>query len=158
MCSSILSSTTSDDGRRVALGTYNFAGDLGKFIITGSSSLLLAAGVAWQAPVIGFGMMLVLSAALLMFALKRLKAGGRPAQPDSADIQRAKGWGITNRAGFVSLCAIAAIDSSTRASTAAYSACAAEIGRTDQSLHCIDLSLQHARFRVSQRHRRRQAE
>lgn len=114
LCSSILSSTYRDDGRRGALGTYNFAGDLGKFAIAGSSSLLLAAGVAWQAPVIGFGMMLVLSAVLLMFALHRMNAGGQPAVPDSAEIQKAKGWGITNRSGFVSLCAIAAIDSSTR--------------------------------------------
>jgi len=45
LCSSILSSTTREGGRRVALGTYNFAGDLGKFAITGSCSLLLAAGL-----------------------------------------------------------------------------------------------------------------
>jgi len=114
LCSSILSTAYRDGGRRGALGTYNFAGDLGKFTIAGSSSLLLAAGVAWQAPAIGFGMMLVLCAALLMFALMRMDAGGLPAVPDSAEIQKPGGWGITNRGGFVSLCAIAAIDSSTR--------------------------------------------
>ena len=114
LCSSILSTAYRDGRRRGALGTYNFAGDLGKFTIAGSSSLLLAAGVAWQAPAIGFGMMLVLGAVLLMFALIRVKAGGLPAVPDSAEIQKAKGWGITNRSGFASLCAIAAIDSSTR--------------------------------------------
>jgi MFS family permease len=43
-----------------------------------------------------------------------MNAGGLPAVPDSTEIQKAKGWGITNRGGFVSLCAIAAIDSSTR--------------------------------------------
>ena len=112
LCSSILSTAYRDGGRRGALGTYNFAGDLGKFTIAGSSSLLLAAGVAWQAPIIGFGIMLVLVAVLLMFALIRVKAGGRPAV--SAEIQKAKGWGITNRGGFAALCAIAAIDSSTR--------------------------------------------
>ena len=114
LCSSIISTAYRDGGRRGALGTYNFAGDLGKFTIAGSSSLLLAAGVAWQAPTIGFGIMLVLVAVLLMFALIRMNAGGLPAVPDSAEIQKAKGWGITNRGGFVSLCAIAAIDSSTR--------------------------------------------
>jgi FSR family fosmidomycin resistance protein-like MFS transporter len=112
LCSSILSTAYRDGGRRGALGTYNFAGDLGKFTIAGSSSLLLAAGVAWQAPTIWFGMMLVLGAVLLMFALIRVKAGGLPAV--SAEIQKAKGWGITNRGGFAALCAIAAIDSSTR--------------------------------------------
>jgi MFS family permease len=114
LCSSILSTAYRAGGRRGALGTYNFAGDLGKFIIAGSSSLLLAAGVAWQAPAIGFGMMTVLGAALLMFALIRINAGGRPAVPDSTEVQKAKGWGIANRRGFASLCAIAAIDNGTR--------------------------------------------
>ncbi len=114
LCSSILSAAYSDGGRRGALGTYNFAGDLGKFTIAGSCSLLLAAGVAWQAPAIGFGMMLVLCAVLLMFALVQMNAGGLPAVPDSTEIRETKGWGITNRRGFASLCAIAAIDSSTR--------------------------------------------
>ncbi len=114
LCSSILSAAYRDGGRRGALGTYNFAGDLGKFIIAGSSSLLLAAGVAWQAPAIGFGLMLVLCAVLLMVALIRINAGGRPAAPGTAEIHKTRGWGITNRSGFASLCAIAAIDNGTR--------------------------------------------
>ena len=114
LCSSILSTAYRDGGRRGALGTYNFAGDLGKFTIAGSCSLMLAAGVSWQAPAFGFGLMVVLGAVLLMFVLIRINVGGRPAVPDSSDIQKAKGWGIVNRGGFVSLCAIAAIDSSTR--------------------------------------------
>lgn len=114
LCSSILSVAYRDGGRRSALGTYNFAGDLGKFAIAGSSSLLLAAGVAWQAPAIGFGMMLVLGAGLLMFALIRMNAGGPPAVLGSTKIQKTKGWGIINRGGFVSLCAIGVIDSITR--------------------------------------------
>jgi MFS family permease len=114
LCSSILSTAYRAGGRRGALGTYNFAGDLGKFAIAGSTSLLLAAGVAWQAPAIGFGMMTVLGAALLMFALIRINAGGRPAAPGTAEIHKTRGWGITNRRGFASLCAIAAIDNGTR--------------------------------------------
>ncbi len=114
LCSSILSAAYRDGGRRGALGTYNFAGDLGKFIIAGSSSLLLAAGVAWQAPAIGFGLMLVLCAVLLMVALIRINAGGRPPAPGTAEIHKTRGWGITNRGGFASLCAIAAIDNGTR--------------------------------------------
>lgn len=114
LCSSILSAAYRDGGRRGALGTYNFAGDLGKFVIAGSSSLLLAAGVAWQAPAIGFGLMLVLCAGLLMVALIRVNAGGRPAAPGAAEIRNTRGWGITNRGGFASLCAITAIDNGTR--------------------------------------------
>jgi FSR family fosmidomycin resistance protein-like MFS transporter len=114
LCSSILSAAYPDAGRRGTLGTYNFAGDLGKFALAGSSSLLLAAGVAWQAPVIGFGAMVILGSALLMYVLIRIDAGGPAAAAEVAELQKAKGWGITNRAGFTALCAIAAIDSSTR--------------------------------------------
>ncbi len=91
LCSSILSGAYREGGRRIALGTYNFAGDLGKFTIAGSSSLLLAARVAWQTPVIGFGMIMVLGAVLLMLALIRMNAGGLPAVPETAEIQKAKG-------------------------------------------------------------------
>ena len=114
LCSSILSAAYRGGGRRGALGTYNFAGDLGKFTIAGSCSLLLAAGVAWQAPAMGFGMIMVLGAALLMVALIRLNVGGAPAVPDSTEARKARGWGITHRSGFISLCAIAAIDNGTR--------------------------------------------
>jgi MFS family permease len=59
-------------------------------------------------------MMMVLGAVPLMLALIRMNVGGRPAVPEPAEIQTTKGWGISNRGGFVSLCAIVAIDSSTR--------------------------------------------
>jgi MFS family permease len=114
LCSSLLSVAYRDGGRRGALGTYNFAGDLGKFMIAGAISLLLAAGIGWQVSAIGLGISLVLCAVLLMFALIAVNAGGAPDAPGSTEKHCAKGWGITNRRGFVSLCAIAAIDSSTR--------------------------------------------
>ena len=114
LCSSILGAAYREGGRRAALGTYNFAGDLGKFTIAGSCSLLLAAGVAWQAPAAGSGAILLLGAAVLLVILFKLNAGGVPAAPLSAETEEPKGWGIIHRRGFVSLCAIAAIDNGTR--------------------------------------------
>src|SRR6476646_4773190 len=55
LCSAIISRAFPQDGRRAALGTYNFAGDVGKFAFGGVVSLLLVAGLSWQIPVIGFG-------------------------------------------------------------------------------------------------------
>ena len=111
LCSSILGTAYRGGGHRGALGTYNFAGDVGKFIVAGSCSLLLAAGVAWQVPAIGYGVVMVLVAIFLMVVLTRLNAGGAPtALHMAAD----KGWGIIHRRGFASLCAIAAIDNGTR--------------------------------------------
>ena len=114
LCSSILGDAYRGGGRRAALGTYNFAGDLGKFTIAGSCSLLLAAGVAWQAPAVGFGVIMLLSAAALMVMLINLNAGGAQSAPRAADTAEPRGWGITDRKGFVSLCAISAIDNGTR--------------------------------------------
>ncbi len=111
LCSSILGAAYLGGGRRAAFGAYNFAGDLGKFTVAGSCSLLLAAGVAWQAPAVGFGVVMVLVAILLMVVLTRLNAGG---VPTALHMAADKGWGIIHRRGFVSLCAIAAIDNGTR--------------------------------------------
>ncbi len=111
LCSSILGTAYRGGGHRGALGTYNFAGDVGKFIVAGSCSLLLAAGVAWQVPAIGYGVVMVLVAILLMVVLTRLNAGG---VPTALHMAADKGWGIIHRRGFASLCAIAAIDNGTR--------------------------------------------
>lgn len=111
LCSSILGTAYRGGGHRGAFGTYNFAGDVGKFIVAGSCSLLLAAGVAWQVPAIGYGVVMVLVAIFLMVALTRLNAGG---VPTALHIAAGKGWGIIHRRGFASLCAIAAIDNGTR--------------------------------------------
>lgn len=114
LCSSILGAAYHDGGRRAALGTYNFAGDLGKFTIAGSCSLLLAAGVAWQVPAVGFGVIMALSAIVLMVILLKLNAGGAPTEPQTAASEKPRGWGIIHRKGFVALCAISAIDNGTR--------------------------------------------
>src|SRR4030066_145404 len=42
-------------GPRAPLGTYTFFGDVGKFAFGGIVSLLLVAGISWQAPVVAFG-------------------------------------------------------------------------------------------------------
>ena len=114
LCSSILGAAYPGGGRRAALGTYNFAGDLGKFTIAGSCSLLLAAGVAWQAPAVGFGAIMLLGAAVLMVILLKLNMGGVPTARHTGTTDKPKGWGIIHRRGFISLCAIAAIDNGTR--------------------------------------------
>src|SRR3989442_6212385 len=61
LCSTIVSRAFAADGRRAALGTYNFACDVCKFAFGGVVSLLLVAGVSWHAPVVGLGVGGVLS-------------------------------------------------------------------------------------------------
>jgi len=114
LCSSLVSRAYSEDGRRGALGTYNFSGDVGKFAIAGSASLMISAGFAWQTPTIGFGVVAAVAGIICLLVLRRIDIGGRPARFRSDKSSAAKGWGIKDLPGFISLCFIGIIDNSTR--------------------------------------------
>lgn len=113
LSSTIISHTYPGEGRRAALGTYNFFGDVGKFAFGGIVSLLLVAGISWQAPVVGFGLAGIITAiAIFMSVTDRhaTKAGTEAAAP----AKKTAGWGIRNPQGFTALCLIEILDSSTR--------------------------------------------
>jgi FSR family fosmidomycin resistance protein-like MFS transporter len=117
LCSTIISHAYPGDGRRAALGTYNFFGDVGKFAFGGIVSLMLVAGISWQAPVVGFGVAGILTA-IAIFAVVTDTHAARPAATDATaeakPARKVRGWGIRNRQGFTALCLIEIIDSSTR--------------------------------------------
>jgi FSR family fosmidomycin resistance protein-like MFS transporter len=117
LCSTIISHAYPGDGRRAALGTYNFFGDVGKFAFGGIVSMMLVAGISWQAPVVGFGVAGILTA-IAIFAVVTDTHAARPAATDAAaeakPARKVRGWGIRNRQGFTALCLIEIIDSSTR--------------------------------------------
>ena len=114
LSSTIISHAYPGEGRRAALGTYNFFGDVGKFAFGGAVSLLLVAGVSWEAPVVGFGLLGIVIAAVIYLLVTdtrdaRIATGQiRPAAKPAA------GWGIRNPQGFAALCLIEILDSSTR--------------------------------------------
>jgi MFS transporter, FSR family, fosmidomycin resistance protein len=112
LASTIVSRAYPVQGRRAALGTYNFAGDVGKFAFGGLVSLLLVAGVSWQVPVVGFGLVAA-ATAVVVFTLLAARA-----QPAAAAAQAAAGgstdWGIRDRPRFLALCLIEVLDSSVR--------------------------------------------
>jgi MFS family permease len=111
LASTLVSRAYPVHGRRAALGTYNFAGDVGKFTFGGLVSLLLLAGVSWQVPVIGFGAVAILTAVAV---LSLLAAPTRTTRKGQAPADGAKGWGIRDRPRFFALCMIEVLDSSTR--------------------------------------------
>ena len=114
LCSTIISHAYPDDGRRAALGTYNFFGDVGKFAFGGAVSLLLVAGISWQAPVIGFGVLGVIAAAMVFLLVSDTKATPVAHAGPAAPATKAAGWGIKSSQGFTALCLIEILDSSTR--------------------------------------------
>jgi FSR family fosmidomycin resistance protein-like MFS transporter len=113
LASTIVSRAYPIQGRRAALGAYNFSGDVGKFAFGGVVSLLLLAGVSWQAPVIGFGIVAVLMAIAVLVLLAKSR---RPARKPVRGVPTpgAVGWGIHDRPRFLALCLIEILDSSTR--------------------------------------------
>ena len=114
ICSTLISHAYPGDGRRAALGTYNFAGDVGKFAFGGTISMLAVAGVPWQLPVTVFGSLAIAAALTLLIVLDaqigrvhHQRADNKTAEPD-------RGWGIRHRSGFIALCAIEVIDNGVR--------------------------------------------
>lgn len=110
LSSTIISHAYPGAGRRTALGTYNFAGDVGKFLFGGIVSLCVVAGISWQAPVLGFGVAGIAAAVVvfLWIANTHTHTAEKP-KP------KTPGWGIRNKPAFVALCMVDMLDSMTRA-------------------------------------------
>ena len=113
LASTIISHAYPDAGRRGALGTYNFFGDVGKFAFGGIVSLCLLAGISWQAPVVGFGL-LGIATAIAIFLFVTNTRDGRISAGQIKPAAKAAGWGIRSPQGFTALCLIEILDSSTR--------------------------------------------
>jgi MFS family permease len=115
LSSALISHAYPGDGRRMALGTYNFAGDLGKVSFAALASALFAAGIGWQPTVTGLGAVALAAAAgvLLLVPADARRAGAAGGRADRTASRG--GWGIRDRRGFAALCAIETIDSGTRA-------------------------------------------
>lgn len=113
LSSTIISHAYPGDGRRGALGTYNFFGDVGKFAFGGIVSLLLFAGISWQAPVIGFGVAGIVIAVAIFMTVSNTQST-KPQAAQAAAAPKPTGWGIRNPQGFTALCLVEILDSSTR--------------------------------------------
>ena len=114
LCSTIISNAFPDAGRRAALGTYNLFGDVGKFAFGGLLSLLLMTGLSWQEPVVAYGLAGMATAVAVFFWVAGNSATTSPVTGSASAGTPRGGWGIRNHRGFVALCLIEIIDSSTR--------------------------------------------
>jgi MFS transporter, FSR family, fosmidomycin resistance protein len=116
LSSSVVAKAYEDGPRRAALGTYNFAGDIGK---VSSAALigLVAAFAGWRVAATGYGAVGIAAAVVLVIVLASLDAGSAPERARAtADAVAAVpgGWGIRDPRGFQALSAIGMIDNSTR--------------------------------------------
>jgi FSR family fosmidomycin resistance protein-like MFS transporter len=129
--SSALTSRAFEGGaRRVALGTYNFSGDVGKVVVPLAVGLA-AAAVGWRAAVAGYGAVGVAAALVVAVVLGRLGYGvpatdrspgarafgpaplPHPAEDTPRNLAHSR-FGVRDAAGFRALAAVHAVDNATR--------------------------------------------
>src|SRR5258705_13087656 len=97
----------------MALGTYNFSGDLGKVIVPAVVALATT-WVGWREATRGYAVVGLVAAGVLLLVLARLRVGGAGAVgPGAADTARPSGWGIRDARGFTALSALPVIGHST---------------------------------------------
>ena len=111
LASTLLAKAYRGPALRTVLGTYNFAGDLGKMIIPGILTLLIAA-VGWRHGTEVLGVLGLAVAVILLARLPREEGGARDEQQI---VHRTSLPESVRRRGFVSLSAIGMLDSATRA-------------------------------------------
>ena len=112
LASTAISKAYGGPARRTILGTYNFAGDVGKMAIPGLLTVLIA-GFGWPAGTQMVGVLGVVTAVILLLGLapgRRLPLGeGRRAAAPQPSLPP-----TVRRPGFAALSAIGALDSATR--------------------------------------------
>src|SRR3989442_12796609 len=113
LSSSLVSNAYETGARRAALGTYNFAGDLGKVAVPAAVAFA-ATVVGWRAAAAGYGVFGLAAALAIVLLLARLATGGASEPVPRAPGYAANGWGIRDARGFQALAAVGMIDNATR--------------------------------------------
>ena len=113
LSSTLVSNAYDDRGRRTALGTYNFSGDLGKVAVPAAVAFAVP-WLGWRGAVESFAAIGLAAAVLVLLALTNLKIGHTPVPVDTSDRPSGSDWGIRDLRGFQALSLIQVIDSSTR--------------------------------------------
>jgi len=113
LSSSLVSKAYEDGRRRVALGTYNFSGDLGKVVVPAAVAFAVP-WLGWRGAVEGFAAIGMAAAVLVLLALTNLQVGRAPLPDAGAEQRPGSDWGIRDVRGFQALSVIHVIDNSTR--------------------------------------------
>jgi FSR family fosmidomycin resistance protein-like MFS transporter len=115
LSSSLVSKAYETGPRRMALGTYNFSGDLGKVVVPAAAAAVLP-WLGWRGAVRGYALVGLVAAGVIVAALASLQLGRPPRLAASATPgpRPGSGWGIRDTRAYTALSAIHVIDNSTR--------------------------------------------
>jgi len=113
LSSSVLSRVFEGSGRRAAMGTFNFSGDVGKVCVPFLLAILINF-VGWRPAVFSLSIGGIIIGVILWVLARKIQAS--PLSPPAKQGQAAKGnrWGISDPKGFSALLTIGIIDISTR--------------------------------------------
>jgi MFS transporter, FSR family, fosmidomycin resistance protein len=114
LSSSLVSRAYEAQGRRTAMGTYNFAGDVGKVafpaLLTGMILVL-----SWRGSVELLGAFGLVAALVVWMSGKTRERSAHRTTEAGMPAQKPRGWGITDRRRFGGLVAVGMLDDSARA-------------------------------------------
>jgi FSR family fosmidomycin resistance protein-like MFS transporter len=113
LSSSLVSRAYEDGARRLALGTYNFSGDLGKVMVPAAVAFV-ATWIGWREATRGYAVLGLVAAVMVIVALARLRVGGASTPEPGEAAARSSAWGIRDARGFRALSAVHVIDNATR--------------------------------------------
>ena len=112
LASSLVSRAYETGPRRAALGTYNFAGDLGKIAVPAAVALVTTA-IGWRYASGVYALLGLAGTVFIALALVRIGAGAAAPLAEERGTGGG-GWGIRDMRGFQALSAIGMIDTATR--------------------------------------------
>jgi MFS transporter, FSR family, fosmidomycin resistance protein len=114
LSSSLVSRAYEARGRRTAMGTYNFAGDVGKVAFPALLSGMILV-LSWRGSVELLGAFGLAAALVVWMGGKSQERAAQPTTDAGMHVQKPRGWGISDRKRFGGLVAVGILDESARA-------------------------------------------
>jgi len=114
LASSMVSKAYNDNGRRLALGTYNFSGDIGKFLFPAMAAVALTQ-MGWRSVCAGLGFLGCVLTVILILILRHAQIGESAFKDKNQKaVFKSNGWGIINTGAFSTLSLIGFVDTAVR--------------------------------------------
>jgi FSR family fosmidomycin resistance protein-like MFS transporter len=113
LSSSVLSRIFEQSGRRAAMGTFNFAGDVGKVTLPFILAVLINL-LGWRPAVFALSLGGISSGIILWTLARKTRIDAPLPRRVEREVAQSSRWGIKDRKGFSALLTIGIIDISTR--------------------------------------------
>ncbi len=114
LASSMVSRAYNANGRRMALGTYNFSGDIGKFLFPALAAVAISQ-VGWRPVCAGLGLFGCVLTITLFLILRQARVGESAlSRKNRKAPSKTNDWGIVNKGAFATLSVIGIVDTAVR--------------------------------------------